>query len=80
MKDSDVAYNVIFPFPENIEPIKPLSRYEIPVIEIPTTALDDGKYSAKIEFLHNGKSYVEKISPFQSGKRRMPYRRSLSAG
>ncbi|MEK7097561.1 MAG: DUF6873 family GME fold protein, partial [Patescibacteria group bacterium] len=68
MKDSDVAYNVIFPFPENIEPIKPLSRYEIPVIEIPTTALDDGKYSAKIEFLHNGKSYVEKNFTFSIGQ------------
>lgn len=67
IKDENVIHKVIYPFPENIPSIKPSSQYEIPSIEIPTTIMENGKYLAKIEFLNNGKSYLEKEFTFSVG-------------
>lgn len=67
IKDENVIHKVIYPFPENMPSIKPSSQYEVPSIEIPTTTMENGRYLAKIEFLNNDKSYLEKEFTFSVG-------------
>jgi len=66
-KDDNVIHNAIYPFPDKTAPVKPLSQYEIPSIDIPTTMLNDGKYLVKIEFSNEGKFYLEKNFSFSVG-------------
>lgn len=66
-KDDNIVHNAIYPFPDKTAPVKPLSQYEIPSIDIPTTMLNDGKYLVKIEFSNDGKSYLEKDFSFSVG-------------
>lgn len=52
----EVVYNVIFPFPENTDKIKPLAQYEIPELEVATDKLSAGKYLVEMNILQNGQT------------------------
>ena len=60
-------YNAIFPYPEGIEAAKPGAQHEVPALEIPTSNLKDGQYTAEIEFLHNNQIILTKDFRFNIG-------------
>ncbi|MBU4512412.1 hypothetical protein KKD19_04215 [Patescibacteria group bacterium] len=49
--DGKTVYNAIFPYPDEEPAVKPLARYEIPAIEIPTNNLEADYYRAELDFL-----------------------------
>ena len=66
-KDEQMVYNMIHPYPENESLVKPLAMHEIPIIEIPTNGLEDGRYITEVNFLHNGNSVFNKNFSFTIG-------------
>ena len=67
-KDKKIQiYNAIFPYPDNLQAVKPGAIYEIPAIEIPTTGWANNKYLAEIEFLHNNQSMLLEDFKFNIG-------------
>lgn len=59
-REDMVVYNSIYPYPESEPKVKPGAIYEIPVIQIPTTNFEKGKYRAEMSFLQNGQVIFEK--------------------
>ncbi|MDD3190435.1 MAG: hypothetical protein PHI66_01955 [Candidatus Pacebacteria bacterium] len=68
-KDGQTAYTAIFPYPENQPPVIPNSIYEIPALEIPTSNLDNGKYTAVFDTyqLSDTENMIEKDFIFSIG-------------
>ncbi len=66
-KDEQVIYNVIYPYPEGVAPVKPNSRYEIQPVAIQTIGYEKGKYLAEFNFLINNESKLYKKFAFSSG-------------
>lgn len=65
--NNEVVYNVIYPYPENEEPIKPGEIREIKGITLSTTDLEDGRYRVEMSFLHKGESVFVKDFKFNVG-------------
>lgn len=59
-KNGKIISNIIYPYPDNINPIKPYSQSEIPALEVPTAGLEAGKYLVKTEFINGDRIYAEK--------------------
>jgi len=68
-KDGQTLYTAIFPYPENQPPVIPNSIYEIPALEIPTSNLDNGKYTAvfSVYQLSDMENMIEKDFTFSIG-------------
>lgn len=64
----NVVQNVIYPYPENEEAVKPFERKEFKnLIEWQTTGQENGKYKAEIKVIFNGVTYKEKSFRFDIG-------------
>ena len=66
--NNKVVYNLIYPYPEAEEPIKPGEIREISSISLPTTDLKDGSYRAEMKFLHQGNSILTEDFRFNVGQ------------
>ncbi len=66
-KDGQTVHNVIYPYPENQPSVRSGAIYEIPVIEIPTSNFEKGKYVAEMSFLVGEKIIFEKKFGFSVG-------------
>jgi len=65
ISQSDKIYtNLIFPYPEDEEAVKPLQRHETAAIEIPVDQLEFGKAQAQIAVLYNNKTLQEENITF----------------
>ncbi len=63
-----IVQNVIYPYPEGENAIKPFERKEFSnLIEWPTAGQENGKYKAEIKVLLNGKTYEEESFRFDIG-------------
>jgi len=58
-KNNETAFNAIFPYAENEEPIKPGERKEMPLFEWQDANKEAGKYRAEIKILVNGEVVQE---------------------
>ena len=68
LKDDKNIFNAIFPYPENLEPVKPLERKELPaLIEWQTTGQSSGNYRAEIKILLNNEVKYETSFRFSIG-------------
>lgn len=56
----EVYTNIIIPFPEDQDGVKPLNRLNIPVIKIPTDGVLEGKLDLGVEILLNNEIVQEK--------------------
>lgn len=63
-KGNKTVYNAIFPYPEDMDFVKPLEQVEIPAIEIPISSFEKGQYLAEINILYNNKIILEKDFQF----------------
>ena len=66
-KDGQTVHNAIYIYPENQPLVRPGGIYEIPVIEIPTSNFEKGKYVAEMSFLTGEKIILEKKFGFSVG-------------
>lgn len=66
-KDDQTISNVIYPYPENTDPVKPNQRYEINPIILQTAGYAPGQYTAEFNFLINNESKLAKKFSFSSG-------------
>lgn len=66
-QNDQTFFNAIFPYPESETAVKPGTLQEIPALEIPTTNLANGKYTAELEFLYKGASRLKKDFSFSTG-------------
>jgi len=65
---NDIVSNVIYPFPEDKEAVKPLERRTFPaLVEWQTTGQESGKYRAEISVLYNNKVIGEDDFKFSIG-------------
>jgi len=64
LKEENVVYNVIYPYPEEKSPVRAGSQQEIPAISVPTNNLEEGKYLVEMKFLHKGESILDKKFSF----------------
>ncbi|MBU1036943.1 hypothetical protein KKF32_02820 [Patescibacteria group bacterium] len=56
--------NTFYSYPDDFAGVKPLSSLEIPSIEVPTSGLKTGKYTALVSILYKGQSIYEKSFDF----------------
>jgi uncharacterized membrane protein len=64
----NVVLNVIYPYPEGENPVKPFERKEFPnLIDWSTAGQENGKYKAEMKVLLNGKSSQEESFRFDVG-------------
>lgn len=56
IETEEVVYNVIFPYPEEADRVKPATQHEIPQFEVATDDLAAGKYFVQMDALHNGEN------------------------
>ena len=61
---NDIFYDLIHPYPEGESPVRSLSKYEIPQLEIPLNNLQKGKYFLKTIALHKAEPINEKTFIF----------------
>jgi len=66
-EDDQTAYNVIYPYPEGVDPVNSRAQYEIPALEIPTAGLAEGKYYAQLEFTRGEDSLTQEQFGFSIG-------------
>ncbi len=59
-----VLASIAFPYPEGEPAVKPLSRYEIPAIDVPTTGLKSGRYWIELAFSEKGQIIKEEAFRF----------------
>ena len=76
--DDKTIYNVIYPYPEGINPIRPNQRYEIEPIILQTAGYIEGEYEAELDFLINNESKVSKHFTFSYGKYNTDNRYSIA--
>lgn len=67
-KNDKAVFNITFPFPEDVQSIKPKAIYEIPGIEVPTVTLENGQYVAKIDFVVDQKTISTEKFGFSIGR------------
>jgi len=60
VKDEKNVYDIIYPYPESDAPVSSLSQHEISPIVVQTTGWDEGLYLAKLAFLNNNETILEK--------------------
>lgn len=63
----ETDYSVIFPYGEMVPAVKPAAIYEIPALEIPTSNLTGGKYTASFRISEGDKFSLEKEFDFSIG-------------
>lgn len=64
LKDDKSIFNAIFPYPEGVEPVKPLERKELPsLIEWQTSGQENGNYRAEVNVML--KNEIVKIDSFR---------------
>jgi len=66
-KDKELISNVIYPYPEEVDPVRPNQRYEIAPIIIQTAGYTVGEYEAEVDFLINNESKTYKHFTFSYG-------------
>jgi len=62
----EVVFNVIYPYPEGEEKVRPSAQKEISNIEVATDKLEAGKYTAELTFLHNGQTVSQESFNFST--------------
>lgn len=68
IKNGDkTVYDTIYPYPSNQTKVNPKSIFEIPALEIPTSALDTGKYKAYLTFSDGDKYSKDQDFNFSIG-------------
>jgi uncharacterized membrane protein len=67
-KDDKSIFNIAYPYPENLESVKPKAIFEIPEIEVPTVTLEKGDYAAEIDFAVDGDIVSSEQFRFSIGK------------
>ncbi len=63
-KDGEIVYNAPYPYPDNLEKIRPMSQKEITSLNLPTQNWEQGKYFVQMNFLINGEKHLEKYFHF----------------
>ena len=66
-KNEEIISNIIYPYPEDIAPVKPNQRYEIDPIILQTVGYANGEYMAELDFLINNESKINKHFIFSYG-------------
>lgn len=62
-----VLASLAFPYPDGEEAVKPLSRHEIPTIDVPTAGLKNGRYWIELSFSERGQVIEEQAFRFTLG-------------
>ncbi|MFA6437110.1 MAG: hypothetical protein WC242_05335 [Candidatus Paceibacterota bacterium] len=68
LKDNQVIFNAIYPYPEGDEGVIPFTQKIIPLIEWPTSGHENGMYQAQIKTLLNGVVQGEYKFAFEVGR------------
>jgi uncharacterized membrane protein len=64
---NESVYSVIYPYPEDLDPIKALSIFESKSITIPSATFEKGKYRAYLAFSQNKIEKAKKEIQFSAG-------------
>ncbi len=55
----EVLQRTLYPYPDHLDPIRPLSQKEIPLLHLPVYDLEAGKYLANLSFRINDEEHAE---------------------
>jgi uncharacterized membrane protein len=65
--NGNTVYSAIFPYPDNVDAVKPGAIFEIPQLEIPTNSLQNGKYEVLLKISKDDKFSIDKKFAFSIG-------------
>lgn len=66
-KQDSTVYNAIYPYPEDLEGVRPLATQEIPVIELSLNGFEHGRYVGVADILYQGEIVKEESFGFSVG-------------